>query len=115
MSSMSDDFPKLTHGNYHAWAPQMTAKLQRLGIWRFCTGDESIPAAKLTAMSLPDNATTSKKLTVKRNLSEAMRSYNDACHQNDQAVGTILMKIELSEYSGLENMSAKAVWDALKA
>ena len=25
------------------------------------------------------------------------------------------MKIELSEYSGLKNMSAKAVWDALKA
>ena len=49
---MSDDFPKLTHGNYHAWAPWMTAELQQLGIWCFCMGNESIPAAKLTAMSL---------------------------------------------------------------
>jgi transposase InsO family protein len=93
----------------------MTAELQRLRIWRFCTGDESIPMAKPTAMSLPDNATTSEKLTVERNLSEATRSYSDACRQNDQAVGTILTKIEPSEYSGLKNMSAKAVWDALKA
>ena len=68
---MSDNFPKLTHGNYHAWAPWMTAELQQLGIWRFCTGNESIPVAKLTAMSLPDNTTTSEKLTVERNLSEA--------------------------------------------
>ena len=68
---MSDDFLKLTHGNYHAWVPQMTAELQQLGIWRFCTGNKSIPMAKPTAMSLLDNATTSEKLTVKRNLSEA--------------------------------------------
>ena len=68
---MSNNFLKLTHGNYHAWAPRMTAELQRLGIWHFCTGNESIPTAKPTAMSLPDNVTTSKKLTVKRNLSKA--------------------------------------------
>jgi len=46
MSTATDDFAKLTHGNYHAWAPRMTAELQRLGVWRFCTGDESIPAKK---------------------------------------------------------------------
>ena len=115
MSSTMDDFPKLTHGNYHAWAPRMTAKLQRLGIWRFCMGNESIPAAKPTAISLPDNATTSKKLTVERNLSEATQSYNDACRQNDQAVGTIMTKIELSKYSSLKKKSAKEVWDVLKA
>jgi len=66
-------------------------------------------------MSLPDNATTSEKLTVERNLSEATRSYNDACRRNDQAVGTIMTKIEPSEYSGLEKKSAKEVWDVLKA
>ena len=58
MSSATDDFPKLMHGNYHAWAPRMTAELQRLGVWRFCTGDESIPMEKLTAMPLPTDAST---------------------------------------------------------
>ena len=33
------------------------------------------------------------KLTAERNLSEATQSYNDACCQNDQAVGTIITKI----------------------
>jgi len=115
MSAATDDFAKLTHGNYHAWAPRMTAELQRLGVWHFCTGDESIPAEKPTAMSLPANVTTSEKLTVERNLSEATRSYNDACRRNDQAIGLIMTKIELPEYKDLENKSAKGVWDALKA
>ena len=33
------------------------------------------------------------KLTAEKNLSEATQSYNDACCQNDQAVGTIITKI----------------------
>ena len=113
MSSTSDDFLKLTHGNYHAWAPRMTAELQRLGVWHFCTGSESIPMAKPVTTDLPADASITLKLTAERNLSEATQSYNDACRQNDQAVGTIMAKIEPSEYSGLKNKSAKEVWDAL--
>jgi len=97
MSTATDDFAKLTHGNYHAWAPWMTAELQHLGVWRFCTSNESIPAKKPTAMSLPTNATTSEKLTVERNLSKATRSYNDACRHNNQAIGLIMTKIEPHE------------------
>ena len=107
-----DDFLKLTHGNYHAWVPQMTAELQHLRVWCFCTGDESIAMEKPTFMSLPENANTSEKLTAQRNLYKATWYYNDACHQIDQAIRTIMTKIELSEYSGLEN---KEVWDALLA
>ena len=113
MSSTSDDFPKLTHGNYHAWAPWMTAELQQLGVWCFCTGSEAIPMAKLVTTDLPADTSITLKLTAERNLSEATRSYNDTCRWNDQAVGTIMAKIELSEYSGLENKLAKEVWDAL--
>ena len=105
MSSATDDFPKLTHGNYHAWAPRMTAKLQCLGVWRFCIGDESIPMEKPTAMPLPTDASTSKKLTATRNLTDATQNYNDTCRRNDQAVGVIMTKIEPSEYSGLEKKS----------
>ena len=76
-------------------------------------GSESIPTAKLVTTDLPADASITLKLTAERNLSEATRSYNDACRQNDQAVGTIMAKIKLSEYSGLENKSAKEVWDAL--
>ena len=70
---------------------------------------------KLTAMPLPTDTSTSKKLTAARNLADATRNYNDTCRRNDQAVGVIMTKIEPSEYSGLENKSAKEVWDALKA
>ena len=109
MSSSMDDLPKLTHSNYHAWVPQMTAKLQHLRVWHFCTAME-----KPTLMSFPENANTSEKLTAQRNLSEATWYYNDACC-HDQAVGTIMTKIKPSEYSGLENKLAKEVWDALLA
>ena len=102
MSSATDDFPKLTHGNYHAWAPRMTAELQCLRVWHFCTGNESIPTEKLTAMPLLTDASTSEKLTAVRNLADATRNYNDTCRHNDQAVGVIMTKIEPSEYSGLE-------------
>ena len=102
MSSATDDFPKLTHGNYHAWAPRMTAELQHLRVWHFCMGDESIPMEKPTAMPLPTDTSTSKKLTATRNLANATRNYNDTCRRNDQAVGVIMTKIEPSEYSGLE-------------
>ena len=112
---MTDDFLKLTHGNYHAWAPWMTAKLQCLGVWCFCTGDESIAMEKPILMSLPANVNTSEKLMAQRNLSEATWYCNDACHWNNQAIGTIMTKIEPSKYSSLENKSAKEVWDALKA
>ena len=61
MSSGTDNFTKLTHGNYHAWVPWMTAKLQRLGVWRFCTGDKSIPMTKLTAVSVPENMGITEK------------------------------------------------------
>ena len=71
MSSTSDDFLKLTHGNYHAWAPQMTAELQRLGVWCFCTGSESIPMAKPVTTDLPADVSITLKLTAERNLSEA--------------------------------------------
>ena len=93
----------------------MTAELQRLGVWRFCIGDESIPMEKPTAMPLLTDASTSEKLTAARNLADATWNYNDTCHHNDQAVGVIMTKIEPSEYSGLEKKSAKEVWDALKA
>ena len=114
MSTATDEFPRLTHGNYHAWAPRMTAELQRLGVWRFCTGDESIPAAKPTATSPPGNATIAEKAALERNFADATRSYNDACRRNDQAVGLIMTKIEPSQYADLEDKSAKEVWDALK-
>ena len=70
---------------------------------------------KATLMSLLANVNTSEKLTAQRNLSEAIWYYNDTCCQNDQAIGTIMTKIEPSKYSSLENKSAKEVWDALKA
>ena len=70
---------------------------------------------KPTAMPLPTDASTSKKLTAARNLADATRNYNDTCHHNDQAVGVIMTKIKPSEYLGLEKKSAKEVWDALKA
>ena len=71
MSSTSDDFPKLTHSNYHAWAPRMTAELQRLGVWHFCMGSESIPMAKPVTTDLLADASITLKLTAERNLSEA--------------------------------------------
>ena len=109
MSSTTDDFAKLTHGNYHAWAPWMTAELQCLGVWCFCTGDEMIPTAKPTARSAPVDASISEIIALEQNFNDAIRHYNDACRRNDQAVGLIMTKIELSEYSDLENKSAKEV------
>ena len=64
---------------------------------------------------LPGDVSIALKLTAERNLSEATQSYNDACRWNDQAIGTIMTKNELSKYSGLENKLAKEVWDALSA
>ena len=104
------DFLKLTHGNYHAWVPQMTAELQCLRVWYFCTGDESNAIEKPTLMTLLANASTYEKLMAQRNLSEAIWYYNDAYCWNAQAVGTIMTKIKPSEYSGLKNKLAKEVW-----
>ena len=70
MSTAIDEFTWLTHSNYYAWAPQMTAELQCLGIWCFCMGDESIPVAKPTAMSVPGNVTIAKKATLERNFTD---------------------------------------------
>ena len=114
-SASSDEFPKLTHGNYHAWAPRMTAELQRLGVWQFCTGNECIPATKPSAVSPPTTATISERATLDRNFMDVQRIYSDACCRNDQAVGLIMTKIEPSQYEDLEDKSAKEVWDTLKA
>ena len=67
----TDNFAKLTHGNYHAWVPQMTAELQRLGVWCFCMGDKSIPATKPIAPTVPNNAGIAKKATLDRNFTDA--------------------------------------------
>ena len=109
-----DDFMKLTHSNYHAWAPQMTAELQRLRVWHFCMGDESIPTTKPIALTVLNNAGIAEKATLDRNFTDTMCSYSDACCYNDQAIGLIMTKVKLSEYKDLENKSAKEVWDTLK-
>ena len=114
-SASSDEFLKLTHGNYHAWAPCMTAELQWLGVWQFCTGDKCIPATKPSAVSPPTAATISECATLDQNFMDVQWIYSDACCHNDQAVGLIMMKIEPSQYEGLEDKSAKDVWDTLKA
>ena len=109
-----DDFAKLTHGNYHAWAPQMTAELQRLRVWHFCTGDKSIPMTKPIAPTVPNNAGIAEKAALDQNFTDAMHSYSNACRCNDQAIGLIMTKVKPSEYKDLENKSAKEVWDTLK-
>ena len=114
-TTSSDEFPRLTHGNYHTWAPRMTAELQRHGVWRFCTGDESIPATKPAATTPPQDATISERVALERNFTEAQRIYTDACRRNDQAIGMIMLKLEPPQYEDLEGKSAKEVWDALKA
>ncbi|KAF8227902.1 hypothetical protein L208DRAFT_1379584 [Tricholoma matsutake] len=91
MSSTADDFAKLTHRNYHTWVPRMTAKLQRLGI---C-------------------ATILERIALQQNHQEEVRAYESACCCNDQAVGMIKTHIEASQYEGLNNKSAKEVWDTL--
>ena len=110
----TNNFAKLTHGNYHAWVPQMTAELQQLGVWRFCMGDESIPATKPIAPTVLNNAGIAEKAVLDRNFTDTMHSYSDACCCNNQAIGLIMMKVEPSEYKDLENKSAKEVWDTLK-
>jgi hypothetical protein len=62
----TDDFAKLSHDNYHTWAPRMTAELQRLGIWRMCTGDEKVPAC-YPVLSVPESATVSERIALQRN------------------------------------------------
>ena len=57
----------------------MTAELQRQGVWRFCTGNESIPATKPTAKTLPTNATISERAALTWNFGEAQQIYTDAC------------------------------------
>ncbi|KAF8222194.1 hypothetical protein L208DRAFT_1381933 [Tricholoma matsutake] len=111
-SSTPDDFAKLTHGNYHTWAPQMTAKLQWLSIWHMCTGDESVPSACPTAL-IPDSATILERIALQQNHQEEVQAYESACQCNDQAVGMIKTHIKASQYEGLDEKSVKEVWDTL--
>jgi hypothetical protein len=112
--TFSNEFPKLTHGNYHVWAPHMMAELQHYGIWHFCTGDEYIPATKPSATSIPASVTINECVMLEWRCREAQQIYINACHWNDQAIRMIMTKIELSQYEGLKNKPAKEVWDTLK-
>jgi hypothetical protein len=51
-------FEKLTHGNYHAWAPRTKAKLMELSVWRFCTGNEIIPPRPTAPFPAPNASRT---------------------------------------------------------
>ena len=93
MSTATDEFPRLTHGNYHAWAPRMTAELQRLGVWRFCMGDESIPAAKSTATSPPGNATIAEKAALERNFADATSYCQGFQNPQGSGVGSVGVRV----------------------
>ena len=69
---------------------------------------------KPIALTVPNNAGIAEKATLDQNFTDAMHSYSNACHRNDQAIGLIMMKVKPSEYKDLENKSAKEVWDTLK-
>ena len=104
---------KLTHGNYHTWAPRATARLMELGVWRFCTNEEVIPqqpsAPEITRLSATDAA------ALKREYKEDLRHYNESLRRNDKAVGTISNLIEVEQLAHIEGKTtAKEVWDALK-
>ena len=104
---------KLTHGNYHTWAPRATARLMELGVWHFCTNEEVIPqqpsAPEITRLSATDAA------ALKREYKEDLRHYNESLRRNDKAVGTISNLIEVEQLAHIEGKTtAKEVWDALK-
>ena len=62
-SATTDDFAKLSHGNYHTWVPQMTAELQCLSIWRMCTGDEKV-LESYPVLSVPESAMVSERIAL---------------------------------------------------
>ena len=103
---------KLTHGNYHTWAPRATARLMELGVWRSCTGDEVIlqkPVPPITT-----NATPTEMAAL--NYKDDTRQYNESMRRNDRAIGTISNLIESDQFVHIEGkMTAKEAWDTLKA
>lgn len=70
---------KLTHGNYHTWAPRVTAELMKLGVWRFCTGEEIM----LPKPTQPPSGTTPEAIQLNREYKEDVRYYNEATRRNE--------------------------------
>lgn len=102
---------KLTHGNYHTWAPRVTAELMKLGVWRFCTGEEIM----LPKPTQPPSGTTPEAIQLNREYKEDVRYYNEATRRNDKATGTINSLIEPEQLKLVEKCTtAKEVWDTLK-
>jgi hypothetical protein len=115
-ASHTDSRPieKLTHGNYHTWAPRATARLMELGVWRFCTAEEVIPPKPTPPVTT--NASTTEITALNREYKDNVRNYNESIRRNDRAIGTISNLIEVDQFAHIEGKtSAKEVWDALKS
>src|SRR5882762_3053530 len=105
---------KLTHGNYHTWAPRATARLMELGVWRFCTDEEVVPPKPTQPVRTP-GATQTKIASQNREYKEDQRHYSECLRRNDKAIGTISNLIEVDQLAHIEGKTtAKEVWDALK-
>jgi hypothetical protein len=83
-------FEKLTHGNYHAWAPRTKARLMELGVWCFCTGDEIIPLKLTAPIPAPNTSRTDTEYTI----------------------SNVIEPDQFEHIDGKE--TAKEAWDALK-
>jgi hypothetical protein len=107
-------FEKLTHGNYHAWAPHTKARLMELGISHFWIGDKIIPL-KLTASVPAPNVLRTDITTLNREYKDDVCLYTDAICCNDKAIGMISNVIELNQFKHINGKeTAKEAWDALK-